>query len=51
MKQVAAAVGKKTGSDINTTQSNSTNSGTYIRLEAEWKEQLKQKNTNKQKFK
>ncbi|XP_055844997.1 SANT and BTB domain regulator of class switch recombination isoform X2 [Episyrphus balteatus] len=51
MKQVAAAVGKKTGSDINTTQNNSTNSGSYIRLEAEWKEQLKQKNTNKQKFK
>ncbi|XP_055915640.1 SANT and BTB domain regulator of class switch recombination [Eupeodes corollae] len=51
MKQVTAAVGKKTGSDNNTNQGSFTNCGTYIRLEAEWKDQLKQKHTNKQKFK
>lgn len=43
MKQVMAMVQKKTGSDLNATQQNRPLGGTYVKLEQEWKEQLKQR--------
>ncbi|KAM7358569.1 uncharacterized protein ACRADG_003498 isoform 1-T3 [Cochliomyia hominivorax] len=43
MKQVISMVQKKTGSDLGVNQQNRPLGGTYVRLEQEWKEQLKQR--------
>lgn len=45
MKQVIAMVGKKTGSDMNIQYQNYQQGGTYVRLEAEWRENVKHKHT------
>lgn len=49
MKQVIALVGKKTGSDINMQYQTHQQGGTYMRLEAEWRESLKQRTVSKAK--
>lgn len=46
MKQVASYVTKKTGSDPNLVNQAQPLGGTYVRLESEWKEMLKQRNSN-----
>lgn len=43
MKQVIALVGKRTGSDININYHSYQQGGTYVRLEAEWRESMKHK--------
>ncbi|KNC30373.1 hypothetical protein FF38_02690 [Lucilia cuprina] len=43
MKQVMIMVQKKTGSDLGVSQQNRPLGGTYVKLEQEWKEQLKQR--------
>lgn len=49
MKQVIALVGKKTGSDPNMQYQTHQQGGTYMRLEAEWRESLKQRAASKPK--
>lgn len=49
MKQVIAIVNKKTGNDVNVQYQNNYQGGSYFKLEAEWRENLKQRNSNKQK--
>lgn len=49
MKQVIALVGKKTGSDLNMQYQTHQQGGTYMRLEAEWRESLKQRASSKAK--
>lgn len=44
MKQVIAMVGKKTGSDTNVALQTYQQGGIYVKLEAEWREGLRQKN-------
>lgn len=44
MKQVISMVGKKTGSDINVALQTYNQGGIYVKLEAEWREGLRQKN-------
>ncbi|XP_060652845.1 SANT and BTB domain regulator of class switch recombination [Drosophila nasuta] len=46
MKQVASYVTKKTGSDQNLVHNAQPLGGTYVRLESEWKEMLKQRHSN-----
>lgn len=49
MKHIIAMVGRKTGSEMNTQQSNYHHGGTYVKLESEWRERLrhsKAKNNN-----
>ncbi|XP_030385717.1 uncharacterized protein KIAA1841 homolog isoform X2 [Scaptodrosophila lebanonensis] len=46
MKQVVSYVTKKTGSDQSLIQNSQPIGGTYVRLEAEWKEMLKQRHNN-----
>ncbi|XP_002007999.3 uncharacterized protein KIAA1841 homolog [Drosophila mojavensis] len=46
MKQVASYVSKKTGPDQNSAHSTQPLGGTYVRLETEWKEMLKQRHSN-----
>lgn len=43
MKQVMAMVGKRTGSDMNVKYQNYHQGGTYVRLEAEWRESIRHK--------
>lgn len=45
MKQVASYVTKKTGSDQNLVHNAQPLGGTYVRLESEWKEMLKQRHS------
>ncbi|KAG4073988.1 hypothetical protein HA402_014193 [Bradysia odoriphaga] len=49
MKQVIALVGKKTGGDLNMQYQTHQQGGTYMRLEAEWRESLKQRASSKPK--
>lgn len=51
MKQVITMVNRKIGTNIKTSYQKQSTGGTYIRLEAEWKEQLKQKHLTKPKTK
>ncbi|XP_055627087.1 SANT and BTB domain regulator of class switch recombination [Toxorhynchites rutilus septentrionalis] len=44
MKQIIAMVGKKTGGEQNQQYTTYQQGGTYIRLEADWRESFKQKN-------
>lgn len=44
MKQVIAIVSKKTGSEHNIPANAAPLGGSYVRLEAEWKDQIKQRN-------
>ncbi|XP_034483574.1 uncharacterized protein KIAA1841 homolog [Drosophila innubila] len=46
MKQVTSYVTKKTGSDQNLVSNAQPLGGTYVRLESEWKEMLKQRHSN-----
>ncbi|XP_075163673.1 uncharacterized protein LOC142236295 [Haematobia irritans] len=46
MKQVVALVRKKNGTDVNVTKPNRPLGGCYVKLEQEWKEQLKQRYYN-----
>ncbi|XP_013113603.1 SANT and BTB domain regulator of class switch recombination [Stomoxys calcitrans] len=46
MKQVVALVRKKNGADINVTKPSRPLGGCYVKLEQEWKEQLKQRYYN-----
>lgn len=50
MKQVIAMVGKKTGTDTSPNYQSYQQGGTYIRLESEWRDNLKQKNNSKAKI-
>lgn len=43
MKHVISMVQKKTGSDLSVSQQNRPLGGTYVKLEQEWKEHLKQR--------
>lgn len=43
MKQVMTMVQKKTGSDLGVSQQNRPLGGAYVKLEQEWKEQVKQR--------
>jgi len=47
MKQVIAMVGKKTGSDMNLQYQNYQQGGTYVKLESEWRENIKQRSSTK----
>ena len=47
MKQIIAMVGKKTGSDANLKYQTYQQGVTYIKLEAEWRESIKQKAASK----
>lgn len=49
MKQVIAMVGKKNGGDANVQYQNYQHGGSYIKLESEWKESLKLRNSIKPK--
>lgn len=43
MKHVIAIVGKRTGSDTNLRYQNYHQGGTYVKLEAEWRDSIRQK--------
>lgn len=47
MKQVIAIVGKKTGTDTSVNYHTYQQGGSYVRLEVEWRENLKQKANSK----
>lgn len=44
MKQIVSLVGKKTGIDLNSINASHHIGGIYVKLESEWKDQLKIKN-------
>ena len=46
MKQVVNMIGKKTGTEPKLPVHSSLSGGTYVRLEAEWKDHIKQKSYN-----
>lgn len=51
MKQIVAMVSKKTGSETNIHYNTYQSGGVYVKLEAEWREQVRQRNFNKVKLK